>query len=614
MSKSRLAIFRRLPHITSAALVAISTLSCSASSKALKDSAPQILVDQFGYRPQDSKVAVVIGPLNESQSYELREVGTEQVIEVITPVKWGNGAIHVQSGERAWWVDFSDVKAPGTYVLVGENGKTRSAEFDIRGDVYRDILVAATKMFFYQRSGFAKEEPFADARWADGAAYVGPAQDTAARFVNDKLNPALERNMGGGWFNGGDTGKTVTYALEPVHQLLSAYEQNQPIWTDDFNIPESGNGIPDLLDEVKFELDWLQRMQDYDGGAFSKVGVIEPEFKNPIPSKDERPRYYGPKCSSSTIAIASMFAHAAWEMQAIPELSDYANDLRARAVAAWNWYQDYPIDTECDTGEIQSKDADMSPQDQLGASISAAIYLFAITEEFQYSDYVAENLSSAQPYSDSVWSRYSPHQGDALLFYTQLPNADSGLKEQILIAFKKQLDNPDAYGSDDTLDPFRSYMPDAQYHWGSNQVKANYGNMNYDPILLGINNNEQADYTERAAGALQYLHGVNPLGIVYLTNMYAYGAETSVNEMHHQWLGQGPFKNALTSKHGPTPGFLIGGPNTLYSGDEALATGPAMKAYMDTNDTTVPAWEMSSPALPYQAAYIKLLSKFVSSD
>ena len=605
----------RLANITGVVLLAVGAWACSDSSDAANDRESQILVDQFGYRPQDPKVAVVIGHPDGAQSYELRDVDTEQIIDVITPVKWGNGAVHIQSGERAWWVDFSSIKEPGKYVLVREDGETQSAEFEIRADVYRDILIAATKMFFYQRSGFAKEEPFADARWTDDAAYLGPGQDTEARFVNDKLNPALARDMQGGWFDAGDTNKYVTFALQPVHQLLSAYGQNPNVWTDDFNIPESGNGIPDLLDEIKFELDWLKRMQDEDGGAFIKIGVIDYNPTTGVPSQDMRPRYYGPKCSSSTIAIASMFAHAAWEYQSIPELSDYAADLKSRAKAAWDWYQTNPIDTECDTGEIKSGDADMSPEEQLGASISAAVYLYAITEDVQYSDYLAQNIYSSHPYNDGVWSRYYPHQGDALLFYTQLPNADGTLKEEILEAFEKTLaDNPEAYGNDDDLDPFRSYMPDEQYHWGSNQVKANYGNTNYDPILLGINVAEWFDYTDRAAGALHYLHGVNPLGMVYLTNMYEYGAETSANEMHHQWLDKDVYRNALTSERGPTPGFLTGGPNQNYSGDETLIAGPPMKAYIDSSDPEIPTWELSEPAIYYQSSYIKLLSKFVTAE
>ena len=83
--------------------------------------------------------------------------------------------------------------------------------------------------------------------------------------------------MRGGWFDAGDTNKYVTFASHPLHQLLSAYTQNPAVWTDDFNIPESNNGVPDLLDEIRFELDWFQRMQDNDGGVFYQTRHPRPQ-------------------------------------------------------------------------------------------------------------------------------------------------------------------------------------------------------------------------------------------------------------------------------------------------------------------------------------------------
>ncbi|MEM6252515.1 MAG: glycoside hydrolase family 9 protein [Cyanobacteria bacterium P01_D01_bin.156] len=607
---------RRFASVAGAIFVAASALGCSKDAKQAAAPEFQILVDQFGYRPQDPKVAVVLERIDSEQPYELRNAETDEVIDVIEPIRWAGGALHSQSGEQALWVEFTDLDEPGNYVIVRADGETRSAEFEVSKDVYKDVLIAATKMFFYQRSGYSKREPFADARWTDGAAYIGPGQDTQARFVKEKENPLSERAMHGGWFDAGDTNKYVTYALQPVHQLLSAYSQNPKIWTDDFNIPESGNGIPDLLDELKFELDWLIRMQDDDGGAFIKLGNIDFDPPSPIPSKDTRPRYYGPKCSSSTIAIASMFAHAAVEMQDIPELENYAAELTSRARSAWNWFQSNPVETDCDDGEIKAGDADMTADAQMGTTISAAVYLFAATGDPQYSKYVVENLKLAQPYRDGPWSRYDPWQGDALIFYSQLPNADDALKEKILTDLEDKLlaYHPEAYGNDDSLDPFRSYMPDEQYHWGSNMTKANYGNMNYDPVMLGIHEAEGPAYAERALGAINYFHGVNPLGTVFLTNMYEYGAENSADEMYHQWFGQGEFKNARTSKRGPAPGFFMGGPNKNYSGDASIASGPPMKAYVKNVEPNVPTYEIIEPAIYYQSAYIKLLSKFVTAD
>jgi len=125
--------------------------------------------------------------------------------------------------------------------------KVRSAAFNIDARVYKNVLKAAMRTYFYQRSGFAKKPPYAEACWSDNAAYLGPNQDREAHDVMDRNNRAKVRDLSGGWFDAGDTNKYVTFAAQPVHQLLTAFEENDQAFTDDFNIPESGNGIPDVI-------------------------------------------------------------------------------------------------------------------------------------------------------------------------------------------------------------------------------------------------------------------------------------------------------------------------------------------------------------------------------
>ena len=85
-------------------------------------------------------------------------------------------------------------------------------------------------------------------------------------------------------------------------EILFAYEVNPMAWTDgQLQIPESGNGVPDILDEVKWGTDWLKKMQLADGSTALKVGEIVYAAAAP-PSSDHNPRYYVPGCSSSTIA------------------------------------------------------------------------------------------------------------------------------------------------------------------------------------------------------------------------------------------------------------------------------------------------------------------------
>ena len=596
----------------------ISLHSCSSLPK-VAHASPQILVDQFGYRPRDPKIAVIRAdgnshPKNTKSTniFNVINVSTGESVYSNNATPWNQGKIHSQSGDIAWWFDFSSVSKPGRYIVSSQSGE-KSFPFEIAEDVYRNILVAATRMYFYQRSGFAKRLPYADARWQDDAAFLGPQQDTEARFIDDKENPALARDMRGGWFDAGDTNKYVTFAEDPVHQLLHAYSQNPDVWTDNFNIPESGNGIPDLIDELRFELDWLQRMQDSDGGAFIKLGTTDHNSAE-RPSLDKRPRFYAPKCSSATIAVASMFSHASLVFGRFPQLANYADGLGQKALKAWQWFESHPIETSCDSQIIKAGDADRTAQEQIGEAVAAAVYLFALTENPKYTNYIKEHLSQTQPFLAPVWSSYQVTQGDALLFYAKLPSADAALRELITNRFKELVrTNVSAYGNANDLDPYLAYMPDEHYHWGSNFVKANYGNTNYDVVLHNINPNKNDQYRVRALNSVHYFHGVNPLGIVYLTNMYDYGAEYSANEMWHEWLGKGIYSNALTSPNGPAPGYITGGPNKDSTGSATLRQQPPMKAYLDSHDVKLNMWEVTEPSIVYQAAYIKLLSKFVDN-
>lgn len=615
MSKVKLLsllLFFEIPILLSLLLV---NLPFSASNET--PSQLQILVDQFGYRPSDQKIAVIrqdgknpnrLGELT-SQNFQIQNAETGDVVYSAKPRQWSNGVVHSQSGDYASLLDFSKVNIPGRYLISSVEG-LRSSTFTISENVYRDALVAAVRMYFYQRSGFPKKEPYADSKWQDDAAFLGPGQDTEARFVEDKNNAALARDMRGGWFDAGDTNKYVTFAAPAVHQLLDAYSQNPKIWTDDFNIPESGNNIPDLIDELRYELDWLQRMQDDDGGVFIKIGALDFNFAI-RPSLDKRSRFYGPKCSSATISAAGIFAHAAIVLRNVSGYGGYADTLQTRAIRAWNWFKVHPIGTDCDTQEIKSGDADVSYEGQIGDAITASVYLSLLTSQDQYTDYLKNHLTESRPFSDNVWSRYSSYQGDALLFYATLTKADDELRHRILERFEEVTTaNSEIYGSSFQRDPYGAYMPNEQYHWGSNAVKANDGNSNYDLVLYNLALDKKL-YQERALSSLHYLHGVNPLGIVYLTNMYSYGVEHSANEMYHEWFGKGAYSNALTSPSGPAPGYLTGGPNQDYTGSAPLQKELPMRAYLDSNDSKLNMWEITEPSIGYQSAYVKLLSKFV---
>ena len=599
-----------------------------------------IRVDQFGYRPTAKKVAVLVDAisgwnagqhLNPGKVYEVRSWDDGKLLMSGAPQPWNQGAVQPSSGDRGSWFDFSFVSTEGSYCVVDKENGLRSYRFDIKRSVYRDVLRAATKMFYFQRANFAKQKPWAcvgDKCWTAKADYVGPQQDRAARSVKDRGNAATARDLSGGWWDAGDTNKYVTFAQPAVHQLLTAYSDKPAVFTDDFGIPESGNGLPDLLDELKIELDWMMKMQpaDLNGGVLLKVGNLD--HGDPIPERSTFPRFYYPApCSSSTIAAASIFAHAAVVLGKLPRLKAYADELATRARRAFVHFQQNPRKTDCDDGTIRSGDADKNLVEQEQTSVVAAIYLYALDPEPAYADLIAKSFKSTRPFQEDRWSSYDPEQGEGLLFYASLPNADPGIKAAIIERKLSQSRSVDIYGMKPDLDLYRAYMRDDSFHWAHNQVRANVANTNYELVLGPAKAADPATFIERAEGLLNSLHGVNAMGLVYLTNMYAYGAEKSANQIFHTWFRDGDpdFDDAQKSRLGPPPGYVPGGTNHQYCSFQPqsrcvtsrLRQQPLQKAYLDFNTGWEPkiehdqSWEITEPGIYYQAAYVMLASKFV---
>jgi hypothetical protein len=602
-----------------------------------------IRVDQFGYRPSAKKVAVLVDPVEgwnakdefaPGSSYEVRSWSDGKLVLSGAPVPWNDGAVQKSSGDRGSWFDFSRLVTEGSYCIVDKELGVRSYRFDVKASVYRPVLQAAARVFYFQRANFAKTKPFAcvgEKCWLGGADYVGVGQDKEARSVKDRNNAKTARDLSGGWWDAGDVNKYITFAQPPVHQLLTAYSERRAVFGDDFGLPESGNGIPDILDELKIELEWMRKMQptDLGGGVLPKVGNVD--HGDPIPEKSRLPRFYYPEpCSSATVALAGMFAHAALVMRDVPQLKGFADDLRERAVRAWAHFQKHPRRIDCDDSTIKSGDSDKSLVEQEQTSAVAAIYLFALTGEAAYGEAVAKSFRATRPMVEDRWSAYDPEQGESLMYYTTLPNADAGIKKAILERKLSQARSVDIYGLKPALDLYRAFMRDDSFHWAHNMVVANVGNTNYDVLQYGLVKGADAStFLDRAEALLSSFHGVNAMGMVYLTNMYAYGAEKSANQIFHAWFRDGDpiYDDAQKSKLGPAPGYVPGGANHQYCGGQdpgqnrcansRLRKQPLQKAYMDFNTAWEPqnehdrSWEITEPGIYYQAAYVKLVSKFV---
>jgi hypothetical protein len=578
----------------------------------------RIHVDQFGYVPDSAKFAVISDPqkgYNAADAYvpgktlEVRRLKDSVTVFTGSTVAWNGGAIHEDSGDRGWWFDFTAVNTPGEYYIYDALTKRRSPVFKIDAAVFSPILTVASRMFYYQRLGVQLKSTNAGT-WAEAAALT---QDAKARNVMAKDDASQERNLSGGWMDAGDTNKYPPFNGDVLHPLLFAYTANPTAFGDANNIPESGNGLPDILDEVKVQLDWLVKMQFPDGAVPVKMGNIDYNGKYPL-SEDKRTRYYGPKDSGAAIYTAANFAHAARVYGKFPAWKTYAADLQRRAILSWNWFQTNPRTYNSDTGEIKSGIANRSKEEQDHFEVFCAVHLFALTGEKKYNDVIKAKAGTTRQLAEWTWSPYEAGAAEALISYIKLPGADATLVAKIKAQLLRSAESAQ-WAPDPSADLYRAWMVPGSYHWGSNIVRASYGII----ALLAADNSTASAATKirlktRAADMLHSFHGVNPLSIVYLSNMKAYGAELSITRIYHERYNvNSPF--AVN----PAPGYVVGGPNQSYTGKAAdgapsvewIKTQPRGKTYADFNRVwPESSWELSEPAIYYQAMYVRLLSAF----
>lgn len=572
-----------------------------------------IHVDQFGYLPGEQKVAVLSDPqqgFNAGDHYspparlEVRRVADGSVVFSAPPRLVDGGRTDAISGDRGWWFDFTAVSRPGRYYVFDAEHGRRSPCFRIGADVFDPVLRAAVRVYYYQREATDHRAPWAQAPWQDGPSFL---QDRQARAIWARDDPSTARDLHGGWADAGDTNKYPPFLGEVIHPLLYAWQANPAVFTDDFNVPESGNGLPDLLDEVKWELEWLERMQDADGGVFIKMGMASSgpgagrRAVSPY-SRDRHPRFYAPKCSASTIMAAGVFAHAARVYAAFGPWRGFAADLRERAERAWTWYVTHPRSYDCDTHAVLSGMANLTPAQQDAAEAIAAMHLWALTGEARYHDAFRAKVGAMRQLSDPVWSPTWMGADEVLFEYLTRPGADPATCRRIADAYRRSLHSPEFMPQNGAHELYRAWMPVSSYHWGSNRTRAAHGLAALEGADAGLGGALAGELRQRALNELHALHGVNPLSFVYLTNMSRLGAELSARRMYHEWFG-----------NAPPPGYLVGGPDREYDGDlDWVRQQPPAKAYAEaSNRYGTRSYEMTEPAIYYQATYIRLLTSFV---
>jgi len=532
-----------MKHFTKTALLALLlTWSFLAHSQT-----GAIRINQVGYYPDANKIALVV----------FSKASTFEVVNVLDNSVELSGNLSAQvfwkdAGDSIKIVDFSALTKTGTYkIRIPEFGE--SYPFEISNTVFRKAAYASLKSFYYQRSSYQLTVPFAGL-WARPAGHP----DTAC-ILHASTGKSGMISSPGGWYDAGDYGKYVINAGISVATMLSFYENFNSYFADNtIQIPESGNGKNDLLDEVKFELDWLKTMQDTDGGVFFKLTTLS--FSGMVmPNADKAARYAIGKTSASALDFAAMMAMAGRIYKDYDPI--YAADCITRAENAWIWAKANPAiyfknPADVSTGEY----GDGNVTDEF---IWAAAELYITTQKDEYKTYL-EGKSNSLNYNNSPgWPGVQPL---ASLSLATIPN---GLSTNLLTTIKKSIiSTSDKWLTQIAASACR--IPQFGYNWGSNSGIANNGvGLLYAYILT-----KDAKYIKGAAECADYLLGKNATGFSFVS---AYGYKTPMFFHHRPSHADGVVQ--------PIPGFVSGGPNSGKQDGQKYPFSDPAKCFVDVMDS-----------------------------
>jgi endoglucanase len=483
------------------------------------------------------------------------------------------------SGMDIYKGDFSAFEAPGKYYIALANGK-KSPTFEISDTVYNNLFNASLKSYYYQRCGVGLESKYA------GEFKYGKCHTKDARF--HPLAGEGYKDVTGGWHDAGDYGKYVVNAGVTVGTLLMAYELfPAKFLSDSLNIPESGNRIPDILDEALFEIDWMLKMQREDGAVFTKV--TKEKFEDFVmPDKDvEEGRLIYHVSSTATADFAAVLAKAS------RLIKDYDKDLAKKyldaATAAWKFLADNPGiiprgGFKNPEGTVTGEYGDRDDSDERAW---AAAELFMSTGDKEYLDYFTLYARKNNFRFKSIsWSQLNDLAYFTILANSSKRNIPADIKDKIkaeLLAYSDYLtakSERDGYGV--------TILP-GEYRWGCNSDVLN----NALILIVGYEITGDKNFYNLALGQLNYILGANAHQISFVTGI---GADY-VRHPHHR-------PTASDGIEEPVPGFLSGGPNQNLQ-DPVLVklfdknTPPAMCYADDTG-----SWSSNEIAINWNAPLV----------
>ncbi len=281
-------------------------------------SLPNILINQLGYITDSTKTAIFCSEELPKEFHVIRADNGE----IIYTGYLEDQKYYEEVGEYISYGDFSEVTAAGTYYIEAPM-LGRSYSFEVGNALYAQVFREACLQYYYNRCGMTLTTEYAGER-AHNACHTGKA------VLRENVSISLD--VSGGWHQDEMGSKDVVMAAKNIGVMLLAYELYEEAFGDDMGIPESGNGIPDILDEIKYEIEWLLKMQDQATGAvYAGVTVYGQDGGKSALS------YVEPVKMESAKAFAMVLAKFSYLYQGYD--TEYATNCLKAADRAWKYME-----------------------------------------------------------------------------------------------------------------------------------------------------------------------------------------------------------------------------------------------------------------------------------
>jgi endoglucanase len=533
---------KELPHMKQQ-LIFLVLLLCIVPILRAQDKISCIRLDQEGFYPRAPKKAVVVDPGNSTTFYVIRTNSRDTVFR-------GRLSGIRQSGNSSLVTriaDFSSLYRNGNF-LLSVPGSCISYPFRIKERVHYPAAVASLKAFYFLRASMKLEAVYAG-KWQRPAGHPDTAVFIHPSAVSGNRKAGTAISTPGGWYDAGDYNKYIVNSGISTGTLLSAYEDFKLYFdTLHTNIPALGNSIPDILNEILYNIRWMLTMQDpEDGGVYNKCTNAAFDAME-MPDEARQPRYVVQKGTAATLDFAAVAAQAARiYSQYKKELPGFGDTCLRAAELAWSWAEAHPDMAYDQNAMNKLYDPKISTGGYGDKKFTdewfwAASELFISTGKNIYRNTITKLIH--EPFGLPSWS-----ETGLLGYYSLLRN--KGV--QALRTEKDSIQNrlirmADSYIAASEKNAFLTVMGGrkSDFNWGSNANAANQGIL----LIQVYFSTHQQKYLDAALGNLEYICGRNATGFCFITGIGSF----SPKHPHHR-------PSVADGIEDPVPGMLAGGPN-----------------------------------------------------